>query len=133
MIGDDQLWRCHLWESRLGNRGPVRWIAGGSCHPSVPTHSGRRRRTLVIASSSGRHVRSTVSALWWKLPNSEEPEMTVDPRLVAFWKPPSVGDSGLDRVGTRKTRVEVPPPTPNKRSFVVKLSDASRYMRQGIR
>jgi hypothetical protein len=37
--------------------------------------------------------------------------MTVRRRPVASWKPQSVGDSGLDRVGTRKTGVKVPPPT----------------------
>jgi hypothetical protein len=39
--------------------------------------------------------------------------MTVRRRPVASWKPQSVGDSGLDRVGTRKTGVKVPPPTPS--------------------
>ena len=34
--------------------------------------------------------------------------MTVRRRPVASWKPHSVGDSGLDRVGTRKTGVKVP-------------------------
>jgi hypothetical protein len=38
--------------------------------------------------------------------------MTVCRRAVASWKPQSVGFSGLDRVGTRKTGVKVPPPTP---------------------
>jgi hypothetical protein len=38
--------------------------------------------------------------------------MTVCRRPVASWKPQSVGNSGLDRVGTRKTGVKVPPPTP---------------------
>jgi hypothetical protein len=37
--------------------------------------------------------------------------MTVCRRAVASWKPQSVGFSGLDRVGTRKTGVKVPPPT----------------------
>jgi hypothetical protein len=37
--------------------------------------------------------------------------MTVCRRPVASWKPHRVGDSGLDRVGTRKTGVKVPPPT----------------------
>jgi hypothetical protein len=34
--------------------------------------------------------------------------MTVCRRPVASWKPQSVGDSGLDRVATRKTGVKVP-------------------------
>jgi hypothetical protein len=34
--------------------------------------------------------------------------MTVCRRPVASWQPQSVGDSGLDRVGTRKTGVKVP-------------------------
>jgi hypothetical protein len=37
--------------------------------------------------------------------------MTVCRRPVASWKQQSVGDSGLDRVATRKTGVKVPPPT----------------------
>jgi hypothetical protein len=43
--------------------------------------------------------------------------MTVCRRPVASWKPQGVGFSGLDRVGTRKTGVKVPPSTPNECSL----------------
>jgi hypothetical protein len=48
--------------------------------------------------------------------------MTVCKRPVASWKPQSVGDSGLDRVGTRKTGVKVPPPTPGFRVAAGRLT-----------
>ena len=52
--------------------------------------------------------------------------MTVCRRPVASWKPWRVGFSGLDRVGTHRTPVKVPPPT---RAFLRKPWSGAREVR----